>query len=224
MGGRTSLMNALFLATDAETLASQLARQIRREQTPERCFAQQTILVPNRFLEQWLKFRLAREPQVLINVRFRYLEHALWYWPRRIDPRPHAAAPEMLDDDSYRLLVLAVLLLDEDPALKPLQDFCERRAEGAGPDCLANLSRLASRRAWDMAQRLGGLIRDYEYHRQESIIQPWLRDELGLDASWRDREAPQRAVFRHITREPDGKRALLNGGAGRNYKTLPQYV
>ena len=212
-------MSGLFLATDPDLLAERLAEEIRRRQTPQTYFVPQTIVVPNRFVRQWLKYRLAEKLDVAINLRFRFLEEALWDWLREIDPRPHVAQPEMLDDGSYQILALSVLLTEEDAALKPLQDFCER-------DGLAELSRLGSRRAWHLAQRLGSLIRDYEYHRQEQIIQPWLRGDFGLGHAprWHEREAAQQAVFRHITREGDGRRALLNAKLGRNFKTLPQYV
>src|SRR5206468_3667061 len=107
-----------------------------------------------------------------------------------------------------------------------LQDFCERPGDCSGPEAVAKLTRLGSRRAWDLAQRLGSLIRDYEYHRQDAIIQPWLADRYAFESGTkgRERESAQRCIFRHIVREPGGKRARLNRGLGRNFKTLPQYL
>jgi exonuclease V gamma subunit len=218
-------MNLLYLAPDAESLANQLAAEVRAQQTPDRYFVPQTVVVPNRFVEQWLKLHLARELGVAINLRFTFLEHALWDWLRAIDPRRHDSPPELLDAQTYEVLVLSTLLLAEDPDLKPLQEFCERPDDGAGVEAVARLSRLASRRAWDMSARLGSLIRDYEYHRQEAIIQPWLAGATAFPPGpWRERELAQRCIFRHITREHNGKRARLNQATGRNLKTLPQYV
>ena len=47
---------------------------------------------------------------------------------------------------------------------------------------------------------------------------------MGLDSSHRDLELGQQAIFRAITRIPDGLRAKLNETWGRNFKTLPQYA
>ena len=221
-----TVMSSLFLAADAEVLADQLAHEVRTRQSPKSFLVPQTIVVPNRVVEQWLKLHLARKNDVAINLRFRFLEQALWDGLVLIDPRPHPTPPELLDDATYRLLVLSTLLYGDDPDLRPLQDFCERAVDCTGPEAVARLTRLGSRRACDLAARIGDLIRDYEYHRQESIVQPWLHDELVFDGvlGWSDRERAQRAVFRNVTREPDGRRALLNRGPGRNLKTLPQYV
>ena len=221
-----TVMSSLFLAADAEILADQLAHEIKTRQSPKSFLVPQTIVVPNRVVEQWLKLHLARKHDVAINLRFRFLEQALWDSLLLIDPRPHPTPPEMLDDATYRLLVLSTLLLGDDPDLRPLQDFCERAVDCTGPEAIARLTRLGSRRACDLAARLGDLIRDYEFHRQETIVQPWLHDELTFAGvlGWSDRERAQRAIFRNITREPDGRRALLNRSPGRNLKTLPQYV
>ena len=84
--------------------------------------------------------------------------------------------------------------------------------------------RLHDRRLWHLADQLAALIRDYEYHRQDALIQHWLLGELGLDANHRELELGQQSIFRAITRIPDGLRAKLNEATGRNFKTLPQYA
>jgi exonuclease V gamma subunit len=45
----------------------------------------------------------------------------------------------------------------------------------------------------------------------------------GLDDARALQQAQQR-IFAHIVEEPDGRRARLNRGTSRNFKTLPQYV
>jgi exonuclease V gamma subunit len=219
-------MSSLFLAADAEVLADQLAHEIKSRQTPKTFLVPQTIVVPNRVVEQWLKLHLARKQDVAINLRFRFLEQALWDGLALIDPRPHPTPPELLDDATYRMLVLSTLLYGDDRDLRPLQDFCERAVDVPASEAVARLTRLGSRRACDLAARIGDLIRDYEYHRQESIVRPWLEGDLAFAGvlGWSDRERSQRAVFRGITQHPDGRRDRLNRDAGRNLKTLPQYV
>jgi exonuclease V gamma subunit len=116
-------------------------------------------------------------------------------------------------------MVLSILLEEQDPPLAPLRHYLQLQ----GP----NLSRLSCRRAWYLADRLGLRLQDYEYHRQDALIQRWLVQQFGLDnvgQFYQMMERAQRAVFMHITREPDGKRALLNRLGEKNLKTFPQYA
>src|SRR5882724_5714324 len=152
MAGAPFRMSQLFLASDADVLASCLLEEIEERRKTADLFEPISIVVPNRFVQQWLKFRIAREWGVAINVRFSLLEHALWDWLRELDPRPHERPPELLDADRYHLLVFSILWNDADPALAPLQAFFEKGTQ-------LN-SRLGCRRAWQLSGHLGGLIRD----------------------------------------------------------------
>jgi exonuclease V gamma subunit len=211
-------MSILHLGTDTEALAAALADDIDRRLRTGDCFAPIPIVVPHRYLAKWLKLWLARKLGVAVNLRWLRLESALWEGYHSVDPRSHAATPEMLDGDRYRLLVLSVLLQEDDAELGFLRQYLGVTA--------GELPRPGCRRAWHLADKLGSLIRDYEYHRQHELIQKWLKGRLGLrSAADADAlERAQRAVFAHIVREPDGRRALLNQATGRNFKTLPQYV
>jgi exodeoxyribonuclease V gamma subunit len=208
-------MSQLFLSADADLLADRLLEEIAARRAVADPFEPVSIVVPNRFVQQWLKFRIARAWGVAIHLQFTFLEQALWDWLREIDPRSHPQAPELLDGECYHLLALSILWNDSDAPLAPLQAYFEKGTH----------SRLGCRRAWQLAGRLASLIRDYEYHRQESLIQPWLDDrDIDIPTHWREREAAQRALFRGVTDVRTGRRALLNRGLKRNFKTLPQYV
>lgn len=209
-------VSQLILSADADALADRLLAEIAAQRAAADPFEPISIVVPNRFVQQWLKFRMARTWGVAANLQFTFLEQALWDGLRELDPRPHAQPPELLDDERYHLLALSILWNDDDRALAPLQDYFE----------LGTHSRLGCRRAWQLAGQLATLIRDYEYHRQDAIIHRWLtpRLEVEVPAAWREREAAQRAVFRRVTDEKNGRRALLNRKLKRNLKTLPQYV
>ena len=209
-------MSTLYLATDPVVLAVRLADLLDQEMQAGNPLVPARIVVPNRHLGKWLRLWLARRQGIAINLRFVFLENVLWDMLRAVDPRAHEAQPELLDADLYRLLVLSVLFGEDERELAPLHDFF--RGDG-DPH-----ARGPARRAWQLADLLGKLIRDYEYHRQDSLIQPWLQDRLGLDDQHATLEKSQRAVFQHIVRLPDGKRALLSEGTGRNFKTLPQYA
>ena len=211
-------MSTLYLAADPRTLADKLADELDRQAQTGDFFAPATIVVPNRHLAKWLRLRLARNLDVAINLKFPILEKALWDLLKELD-QAKASPPETADENVYRLMVLSVLLEDDDPNLAPLRRYLQIES--------STLSRLSCRRAWYLADRLGALLRDYEYNRQDALIQPWLKKQFGLaDAGTfaQMMERAQRSVFLSITREPDGKRALLNVRGDRTYKTFPQYA
>jgi exodeoxyribonuclease V gamma subunit len=212
-------MSTLYLGSDPRSLADQLADDLEREAKDGDFFKPATIVVPNRYLKKWLRLWLARRLDVAINLDFQILEPALWNLLREVDPANLASPPETVDENIYRLMVLSILLEVNDPDLLPLQRYLQLQEP--------KLSRLSCRRAWYLADRLGVRLTDYEYNRQDALIQNWLVQKLGLEhagAFHQTMERAQRAVFLHITREPDGKRALLNRLAEKTFKTFPQYA
>lgn len=223
-------MSTLYLATDLVPLAAKLADLVDGRGRHRDPFVPATIVVPNRYLGKWLRLWLARQHGIAINLRFAFLESALWDLLRQVDPRQSMASsaahgpafagrPDLLDASAYRLLVLAVLLADGSEDLAPLREYALSHA--------GKFDRRSARRAWRLADKLSTLIRDYEYHRQDALIQPWIRGELALgtsDAFLARLEQAQSRVFRQIIREPDGLRARLGATAGRLFKTLPQYA
>ncbi len=212
-------MSTLYLGSDPRSLADKLADELDQQAKTGDFFAPASIVVPNRYLRKWLRLWLARKLDVAINLQFDTLEIALWNLLREVDPQQAASPAEPIDENIYRLMMLSVLLADHDPHLALFERYLQRE----GP----TLSRLSCRRAWHLADRIGLLIRDYEYARQDALIQPWLVNHSGLpqaDSFHQIMERAQRALFAAVTREPDGRRALLNRHSEKTYKTFPQYA
>jgi exodeoxyribonuclease V gamma subunit len=212
-------MSTLFLGSDPRTLADRLADELDRQAKAGDFFVPATIVVPNRYLRKWLRLWLARKLNVAINLQFDTLEIALWNLLRETDPHQAASPAEPIDENIYRLMMLSVLLEEKNRDLAVFQRYLQRE----GPA----LSRLSCRRAWHLADRIGLLIRDYEYARQDALIQRWLKGESGLPAAGafhQMMERAQRALFTAVTREPDGTRARLNRHSEKTYKTFPQYA
>jgi len=213
-------MSTLFLSTDLEHLAGTLEAELSSEEAQGRCgFLPATIIVPNRNLQSWLQLFLARKQGLAINLEFKFLESALWDIFKDLAPRENAVTPEILDHERYRLLLVSILLRQPERGdeLAPLREYL-----GA-----TKSSREHNRRVWELADTLARLIRDYEYHRQEELIQKWLK---GKDA-WPRASQPdialercQRALFHSITNETSGLRARLGATTGTPFKTLPQYA
>jgi exodeoxyribonuclease V gamma subunit len=212
-------MSTLYLGSELQSLANRLADVLIAHERQSDFFTPVTVVVPNRYLRKWLRLTLARKLGVCVNLQFFAFEEALWKLLREVDLRPHAAEPEALDENAYRLLVLSVLLEDRDPDLAILQQYIRMQT--------LPLTRLSCRHAWNLSERLAHLVQEYEYHRQDVLIQPWLRGQLGLaqvDDFSRAMERAQRALFTSITRADNGKRSLLSDHGGHNFKTLPQYA
>src|SRR5262245_5368613 len=140
-------MSVLYLGSELESLAARMADGLEADERRGDFFAPVTVVVPNRYLRKWLRLFLARRLGLRINLRFLDLEDALWELLRELDPRQHPAAPEPLDENAYRLLVLSVLLEDHEPSLAALHQYIQLQTQP--------LTRLSCRRAWQLADRLG---------------------------------------------------------------------
>ena len=118
-------MSKLYLGSDPCILADRLADDLDRQAKEGDFFKPTFIVVPNRYLKKWLRLRLARRLDVAINLDFQYLEDALWNLLRRVDPAPEAARPDSINENTYRLMVLSVLLEADDPDLTPLRRYLQ---------------------------------------------------------------------------------------------------
>jgi exonuclease V gamma subunit len=217
-------MSMLYLGTDLTSLATKLA-EVLDEVIANDCFRPVKIVVPNRNVGKWLKLWLARRDGVAINLQFAYLEEVLWDLLQDLDPRQHPVPLLPLGDEHYQLLALVALLEQDDKKsrLEPLRQYL-------GPD---RGKRNWWGRAWNLADRLTGLIRDYEYHRHEAVIRKWLCEQDAYpDQEEHDLafERAHRALFWRITR-PDrpeeGLRAQLGNALvpqKKICKTMPQYA
>ena len=215
-------MSVLYLGTDLESLASELAL-VLDEAVHDDCFRTVTVVVPNRNVRKWLQLYLSRRDGVAINVQFDYLEQVLWKLLCELDPREHPAPLIRLEEDHYRLLTLAPLLDENaDSFTEPLRKYLGADRE----------RRNWWRRAWNLGDHLAGLIRDYEYHRHERIIRKWLAGEDAFPHASPHELAIERAqgeLFRRITRvdrPEEGLRWRLGQllEPPKICKTLPQYA
>jgi exonuclease V gamma subunit len=217
-------MSVVHHATDLEPLAERLSESLDEQARSGDFFVPGAIVVPNRLVARWLRLWLARKQEVAINLRFLRLEQAIWEMLRLIDPRRHTQPLELADHDSYRLMVLSVLQNTDNDALEPLTEYWLHNVVRRSASQATRSVAPQWRRLWHLTDRLAGLVRDYEYHRQE-WIQRWIHGGLNFgEGHLADIETAQREIFLEIIREPDGKRARLGHAAGKLYKTLPQYA
>ncbi|HEV3120488.1 MAG TPA: exodeoxyribonuclease V subunit gamma, partial [Isosphaeraceae bacterium] len=217
------MSSVLYLSTDIEALAATFAERLDEQGRDGGFFTPATVVVPNRYLEKWLKLRLAKQRGVVANLKFEFLEDSIWRLLQELDSRTHDPPLDLVSDPEYRLMVLAALLEERpgDADLGPLRSYLRESGATAGRDYW--------RKAWQLAARLASLVRDYEYHRQQELIRKWLGLDATKPASRRkeppsDLERSQRALFLRIVDETDGLRVRLGKAKGKTCKTLPQYV
>jgi exonuclease V gamma subunit len=223
IGSRTGepMPSTLYLGTDQEQLAQALRAQLEAETSAGDFFTPANVVVANRYVAKWLRLWLAREWGVVANLRIDYLlERKMWQMLQEVAGREQTAPLQLISDGDYQLMILASFLGESGPtADDPLRGYLGRPAR--------ERRRAFWRRAWQLAGQLTGLLRDYEYHRHDLLIQPWLNHRDAYpDAPPADLyiERSQRELFEQIVRQPDGLRARLSRAMGKSCKTLPQYA
>jgi exonuclease V gamma subunit len=208
-------MSNLYLGTDVHELADLLTAQVAR--SPADFFQPVLIVTPHRYLARWLRLRLATGLGAAVNLRVEHLlEAVLWELLAQLDGRDPVRRRQ-LSGEEVRLMVLAALLEQEE-----VLDEGRRHAE----EQPAGRERSFWRHTWKLADRLAGLLRDYEYHRQDEIIAAWQRSQAaypGPDGLPGPLEKSQRGIFMRLF-GPEGlvHRVLRSGEASRC--TLAQYA
>ena len=219
-------MSTLYVSTDLEQLAAQLCKRLDAGESGGHVFLPTTIIVPNRNIKKWLQLYLARHRDIAINLRIQYLENSLWDMLQALTTFSTPAPLEALEHERYRLLLLSVFLNSKlEGDLAPLKALLGVQDEFNGAAAVP--SRKFYRSAWELADQLARLIREYEYHRQDELIQRWLSDACGIvkgTREERDLERCQRALFRLLAAESSGLRDRLSAASNRTFKTLPQYA
>lgn len=155
-----------------------------------------TIVVPSRNVRRWVQLYLARHTGIAINLKFQYLEAALWDVLASLDPS--GERPQRFDQQVLQSMVLSLFLREERPGgdLATLVDYLPPRL-----DDQKRVRRDFLRQAWQLAGRLADHLRNYEYHRP-ALIEAWRRgsgafyDSSGKDLEpLRRMEAAQRALY-----------------------------
>ena len=192
-------MSVLYLGGEPAMLAERLAEHLEQHATHGDFFALAMIVVPNRFLRNGcgcISLASTASPSICASIISKCpLATAA-------SGRSIGRAASETDENLYRLMVLGVLLESKASSLAPLQRHLQMDR--------GSLSCLSCRRAWELADRIGLLLRDYEYARQDCADPARLRHEPALSGGsgfHQMMERAHRTIFLDITGEPGGKRA-----------------
>src|SRR5713226_16640 len=122
-------MSTLYLGPDLETLATKFAAA--QQSAGGDFFVPVPVAVPNAYMTRWLQLWLARKNGIVINFQFKRLETLMWELLRQVDLRRQPAPLELLNGNSYRLMILSILLDAEvgGTDVDPLRDHLHRQGE-----------------------------------------------------------------------------------------------
>lgn len=170
-----------------------------------------TIIVPNRQIETYLKFGIARARGIASNLKTPFLRHFL-------GEVIEACRPDVRIVAEHRLRGLLLTLLSDpaalaDPDLAPARGYL--LAAGGDPDAFAL-------RVWQLSGQIAHLFEEYDYSRPE-MLDAWSagRGEPGVPAADGDAEVWQRAIWRALW----GPGALVerrSREAGEKWLTAPK--
>ena len=153
-----------------EDLAADLVEKIQADKDPgSDPFKFTQVVVPNTNIAKWLQMRMfAREKELCAGVRFPFMEQRLTELMRANLAHPEQF--ELLPDHAYAQAIMRILLASTDDAFKEFRAYI---AGDQGEAPLKIETQKQARMAWQLADKLAGLMDQYEVRRPE-IVENWL--------------------------------------------------
>jgi exodeoxyribonuclease V gamma subunit len=170
-----------------------------------------TIIVPNRQIETYLKFGIARSRGIASNLRTPFLRHFLGEVIELCRPDARIVA-------GHRLRGLLLTLLSDPKALAD-PDLASPRgyllAADDDPDAFAL-------RVWQLSGQVAHLFEEYDYSRPE-MLEAWAagRFEPGIAEPGGDSEVWQRAIWTRLWK-PGGLVERRSRESGETWLTAPK--
>lgn len=163
----------LYFSHAVEYLAQKLDEQLALErQHTHNILKPSEVIVPNGNMQKYLQLFMAQQHGVCANVAFPFLETGLFQAMRQVNGGDGVT---MLNHNQLALKIWQLLsqpdALDGDIYQPILHYFSERDAAA-----------LASKKHWQLSQRLALLLMDYELKRPEMILS-WMQGKLVFQES-----------------------------------------
>ncbi len=210
-------MPRLHYANRLDRLVSPLAQLLDRSDP----FEPPVIAVPNFSLQKWLSLQLAQRLGIAANLRFVLLEKALQETLQEALQKsqgPKLRQP-LTSLQLQRLLIALLREIAHDPAplWEPVRQFLQQEASSS--------LRVQERRLFQLAEKLGHLMQQYEYNR-EDMLRLWQKKQYQLPETARPLEAWQQEIWNRLFGET-GLVARFNAASpdatGRQLGTLPRF-
>ena len=153
------------------------------------------VVVPNTNIAKWLQMRMfAREKELCAGIRFPFMEQRLTELMRVNLEHPEQF--ELLPDHAYAQAILRILLTNNADVFR---DFRAYIAGDQGEAPLKIETQKQARMAWQLADKLAGLMDQYEVRRPE-IVDNWLADgsAKGAGVAPKGIEAAEAALAKEL--------------------------
>jgi exonuclease V gamma subunit len=206
----------LYFSNDVETLGNEFMEKLMAAW--EDPLQPPALLVPNRYIEKWLKLFISKKQGVLVGLYGEFIEKFLW----------RALVADKESNDTATLIDGALL----SQVLLHVMVQIEENSSDGELDALRNYLSAGSlagrvRRRTGLASRLSGLFLEYEYSRPDLYDAQGVRRFDGILRKWPDHdyfaaknaeaaamETWQRALY---------KKAMhaIRANLGEGYMTLP---
>ncbi len=163
----------VWYSNQLEQLADRLIENLgeTNESPTTRLFAMPIIIVPNRNIETYLKYEIARGAGIAAGLNFQMTEQFLEALLRQTNVEP---APKLVKGNTLRAFFLDVLSEDSG-TVPPLPDTVCTYLAGGGADQDAR-----DLRRFQLGSRLAGLARQYGNYRPE-WLKAWANGQAALD-------------------------------------------
>ena len=178
-------MISLHYSNRLENLIEPLAAAVATDQQRDP-LRQVQIIVPNRVVEQFVRYRIAQSLGVAANLRFPFLRNFMARLLESIDPNL-----KILDADDLQLILFECLRSSahrDDSDLKPARDYIEA---GSQTDADAEL------RTFLLAAQLARLFREYSISRRRMIAKWRAATRAELD-TMNETERWQRHLWQSV--------------------------
>lgn len=182
----------VYCSNQIEQLAQCLIENFERskDSPTDRLFAAPTIVVPNRSIEAYLKYEIARSAGIAAGLKFQMIEQFIddLLSQTAEDPRPRLARTNVL-----RSFFIDVLSPSPEPSHAlpvPVEQYVVAAGDSADAQDL---------RRFQLASRLAGLARTYGNHRP-AWLQEWAKGKtVGIEESLATTEVWQRELWARLT-------------------------
>jgi exodeoxyribonuclease V gamma subunit len=204
-------MLQLHYSNRLEGLIEPLARAIadRQRRDPLRPV---TIVVPNRAVEQFVKYRVAERLGVAANLTFPFLRAHLTAIAQSANPRLR-----VLGATPLQLVIFNCLMSEQtrrNPALAPAWQYIDAGGASTG-------SPEAELRCFELSGRLAKLFEEYSISRRAMLAQ-WGSDRLtAANTDFADSEKWQQALWRIIFTAGGAANEQWTGDAEHDWMLLP---
>jgi len=202
-------MLELHYSNRLEGLIEPLARAIAQHQHRDP-LRQIAIVVPNRTVEQFVKYRVAEHLGVAANLAFPFLRAHLTAIAQSANPRLR-----VLGANPLQLVIFNCLMSQKTRANSALAPAWEYIEAGAGGSPEAEL------RSFELSGRLAKLFEEYSISRRAMLTQ-WSGDRLtAADTVFADSEKWQQALWRIIFEAGGAANKEWTGDAAHDWMLLP---